>query len=224
MKKYSIKLLFILILLVLCIELFIALIVRNSINIFKFKDIGKMEEVYYYPFEDLIYSNGSYKEVSANFNIVEECNYILKGKSTGVREVLQGAIKTEIEILDQFKGTIEKKYIEIYEPISISNHAFNAIFSFDGYSFLQEDKEYLFCLQGDIEGIYMYTTPMLSKFPVIYNTSDFLVINHDEFFSNEQYYNDYTGYEQLFISNDDFIIYQNVYKELMHLYNADKNT
>ena len=212
------------ILFVLCIELFIALIVRSSIHSFEYEDINKMEVVYYYPFEDLIYSNGSFKEINDNFNIIDECNYILSGRVTGKREVLQGAIKTQIEILDQLKGTIEEKYIEIYEPISISNHAFNALFSFDGYSFLQEDKEYLFCLQDDIEGIYMYTTPMLSKFPIVYNASDYLVVTHDEFFNTEQYYNDYTGYEQLFISNDNFIMYQTVYKELMHLYNTNKGT
>src|SRR5674536_306024 len=102
------------------ISLIAAIVVRLSISKFEYDDISRSAgKLIYYPYTEIEYSN-SFKDVSTIEDTSTLCKYIVKGKATGHREVLEGAILTEIKVIDVLQGNINKKTIYIYEPISIN--------------------------------------------------------------------------------------------------------
>lgn len=203
---------------ILVISLCIALSVRKSVYVFKYENIKQIsEEAYYYPFQDLALTNGYYEEVSNDFHPIEKSNHILIGKATGNRNVLEGTIVTEIEVISNLKGQIDSGYIFIYEPIEIVDGEIKTISSYDGYNLIHNDKEYIFCLSDSIKGAYMYTTPKYAKFPYKHSEADFKVVNVSTFSEEETFYDSYMGYEQLFESKADFDKYLNIYEQLLQL-------
>jgi len=46
-------------------------------------------------------------------------DYVIRGKITGKREVLQGTVKTEIEVIEEIKGSNHDSIIYVYEPMDI---------------------------------------------------------------------------------------------------------
>jgi len=54
-----------------------------------------------------------------NINMLLKSDYVIRGKITGKREVLQGTVKTEIEVIEEIKGSNHDSIIYVYEPMDI---------------------------------------------------------------------------------------------------------
>lgn len=197
------------------VSIVIALIVRTTIKEFTFEDIAT-EEYLYDPYIDVEYSNGAFQEVTPDFNVVDESEYILKVQVTGSRELLEGTVKTQIEILDVMKGTLAEKAGDLYEPIDISMMGYhNSISSFGGYNLLKEGKEYIICVTYSPKlQAFMYVTPMLGKFPKSYDENDYLVIQKTDDKESQLKYQDYNEYEQLFETQEMKELYFKTYESL----------
>ena len=209
------------IILLLSIGIVSAVYVRNSIYQFTldtFKDLTPT--MTYRPYEDIKYSNGSFLEVNDSLDIIDKCQYIIVGKITSEREVLSGAIKTKVEVLKTLKGDVNANQIYIYEPIDISL-TINHVFTYEGYNLLQSDKEYILCLSNTIEGVYMFTTPLLAKFPLNHNSEDFLIISEKELEEKSEYIN-YENYEQLFPTKERYNLYLSTYNKLHKLLDSSQ--
>jgi hypothetical protein len=212
--------------------LLVAIIVRISISKFEYEDILSLsDQMIYYPYIDIKYSNGVFEDVSKVEDSSTLYKYILRGKATGQREVLVGAILTEIEVTDVLRGDIDDKIINIYEPISIDNSDANTITTFEGYNFIKNNREYIFALYDlntDYHNIYtkgksaifMYTTPFYGKFPLEYETKDFAVFSESGFDKSAfKYYSGFSNYEQIFRSEEQKSKYFNEYKKLLKFIN-----
>lgn len=122
--------------------LFIGIVIRNSITECKFNSINhQCKSFTYYPYESVEYSNGTYLDIDGIKNTDSIYNYIVKGRSTGHRKVLEGAVLTEIQVDDVLKGNVSNRKIKIYEPIDLQA---NMVATFDGYNFIKDNKEYIF--------------------------------------------------------------------------------
>ncbi|MCY6959657.1 hypothetical protein [Clostridium brassicae] len=198
----------------LSICLIISIGVRLSISKFEYNDIFNLSNTMtYYPYTEIEYSSGSFKDVSSVKDTNSLYKFIVKGKTTSHREVLSGAVLTEITVLDVLKGNIDSKNIYIYEPIAIHNNNNVAMLStFEGYNFIKDDKTYIFCL-NELEkkyyniytkgkkNIFMYSTPFYGKFPLKYNSNDFAIIDEKEFTTEPfKIYKNFINYEQIFSS------------------------
>ena len=195
----------------------VAFFVRKSIYIYTFDQIVKdASKLSFVPYEDVLFSNGTFDEVTDTYNVIQASVLIIEGKVTNNRQVLKGAIKTEIEIMKVMKGQINQSTLQVYEPINISMRA-SYISTYDGYNMLKEGKSYYLCLSNVVDGVYMFTTPMLAKFPVTYEEADFQIISSDVFTQQKTYYNKYMDYEQLFSSEVTYKKYNETYEELVEL-------
>jgi hypothetical protein len=147
MVRISNKMFYLLVSGILIVCILLALIVRFTIKEFQFERIV-IDDYIYQPYHNIKYSNGIFMEVADSMNIMDESDYILKVRITGVRDVLQGAVRTEIEILDSLKGDFEKGIAYVYEPMAIDNYGVNKMVStFGGYNFLKEKKDYILCVR-----------------------------------------------------------------------------
>lgn len=228
--KIKNKLFFSIIAISISISLIVAIIVRLSISKFEYEDIFKSaDKMSYYPYTKIEYS-GVFKDVSEKEDTSRLYKYIVKGKATGHREVLEGAILTEIEVTDVLKGDIDKKSIYIYEPISIDSSAdITMLTTFAGYNFIKDNKEYIFCLcnlDKDYYNIYtkgkknifMYTTPFLGKFPLKYKAEDFAVISENDFLNEtSKKYKEFINYEQIFSSEETKNKYFEEYNKMLKI-------
>jgi len=211
------------------ISLIAAIIVRLSISKFEYADIPSLaSKITYYPYTEIEYS-GSFKDVSATKDTSTLYKYIVKGKATGHKEILKGAVLTEIEVNNVLQGAINSKYIYIYEPISIDISNVSMLTTFEGYNFIKDNKEYIFCLcdlNKDYYNIYtkgkknifMYTTPFYGKFPLKYKSEDFAVISENDFVVEPfKYYNEFSHYEQIFSSQKTKNKYFKEYNRLLKI-------
>lgn len=192
-----------------------AFIVNNSIYEFKVENLNDMNNLYYYPFQDVMYSNGTFTEITDTLDIISQSSNIIVGKATGKSEVLQGAINTEIQILSQKKGNIKEDFIQIYEPLNIycRKDMNGVIITYGGYTKIQEGREYIFCLQEGEDGVYMFLTPMLAKFPVQFNENNFYIDKEKQFDKNQDY-RSYEHYDQLFETEQQWEYYQKIYEKI----------
>ncbi|MCB2313790.1 hypothetical protein LGL55_21945 [Clostridium tagluense] len=211
------------------ISLIAAIVVRLSISKFEYPDIPRLaSKIIYYPYVEIEFS-GSFKDVRATKDTSTLYKYIVKGKATGHREILKGAVLTEIEVNNVLQGSINSKYIYIYEPIDISIAKVSMLSTFEGYNFIKYNKEYIFCL-CDLDkkyyniftkgkkNIFMYTTPFFGKFPLKYKPQDFAVISEKDFLVKPfKYYNEYSHYEQIFSSEKTKNKYFKEYNRLLKL-------
>ncbi|WP_455716350.1 hypothetical protein [Anaerosporobacter sp.] len=200
----------------LSIGICVALYVRNSIYPFTYDTLKELSPTLsYHPYEDVMYSNGSFLEMSDSLDIIDKSKYIVIGKVPTEREILSGAIKTKIEIIKTLKGNLNTNEIYIYEPfdISLTN---NCIFTYEGYNILQSDKEYILCLSDTIKGVFMFTTPSLAKFPLDYDSDDFLIVTQNEL-DEDSIYKNYENYEQLFSTEESYQSYLKTYNKLLKL-------
>ena len=96
----------------------------------------------------------------------------------------------------------------MYEPVDLQE---NIVCTFEGYNFIKNNKEYIFCLTDLKKGvdnydennikIYNYATPFYGRFPVEYKESDYKV--YVENTSKEpKAYNEFRNCEQAFSSED----------------------
>ncbi|MBU3216870.1 hypothetical protein LL033_14945 [Clostridium estertheticum] len=227
--KITNKLFLIIMTISISISLIAAIVVRLSISKFEYTDIPSLaSKIIYYPYEEVEYSD-AFKDVSATKDTSTLYKYIVKGKATGHREILKGAVLTEIEVNNVLQGSINSKYIYIYEPIDISIAKVSMLSTFEGYNFIKYNKEYIFCLcdlNKDYYNIYtkgkknifMYTTPFYGKFPLKYKPEDFVVISEDDFMVEpSKYYNEYSHYEQIFSSEKTKNKYFKEYNRLMKI-------
>lgn len=206
----------------LCIIL--GIFVRESITEFKFEKINDIAESYsYHPYNSVEYSNGIYVDIDNIQNTNSIYKYIIKGKSTGKRKVVEQSTLTEIQVDTVLKGDINDKIIKIYEPIGFQG---NAISTFDGYNFIQDDKEYIFCLTDLKDGvknhdennirIYTYSTPFYGKFPINYTDSDFKIYSKSKDEKPDKYI-EFKNIEQVFSSEDRKNLYFQEYYKLINL-------
>ncbi len=204
--------------------LILGLVIRRSITEFKFENISTTYiSSQYYPYNSVEYSNGTYIDIDEIKDIDSLYKVIVKGKCVGDRKVLEGAVLTEVQVDKVLKGDIIGDKINIYEPIGLQG---NIVTTFEGYNFLKENKEYIFCLTDLKEGmknydennikIYNYVTPFYGKFPIEYKESDFKVYvkNEDE---KAKEYNEFQSLEQVFSSEDRKKLYLQEYNRLMKL-------
>lgn len=200
--------------------LVVTMIVRTSITKFEFKDIfNRASTLQYYPYTDVKFSNGSFVDVDTVENTNSIYKYIVRGKTTGKRKVLYGTILTEIKVLQVLKGDIKSKIIYIYEPIAIEN---KSIWTFEGYNFIKENKEYIFCVTDlknkKEKNTYIYSTPLCGKFPLEYKDTDFQVFSEDSVSGkSSEIYSKFSGYEQIFISKEKKKKYLSEYNKMMKL-------
>lgn len=203
---------------------FLGILIRGSITEFKFEKINDISNsLSYYPYNSVEYSNGTYMDIDEIKNTDSIYKYIVRGRCTGDRKVLEGAVLTEVQVDEVLKGEISGEKIRIYEPIGLQG---NTISTFDGYNFIKEDKEYIFCLTDLKDGvknydennikIYNYSTPFYGKFPIEYKESDFKIYvkNKDE---KAEKYNEFQSFEQVFLSEDRKNLYLQEYNRLMKL-------
>lgn len=207
------------IILLLSIGFCLAVYVRSTIYKFTYDTLKELSlTLSYHPYEDVIYSNGSFLDMTDSKDVIDKSQYIIIGKITTEREILSGAIKTKVDVLKTLKGNLNISQINIYEPLDISLIN-NCIFTYDGYNLLQSGKEYILCLNDSIKDVFMFTTPLLAKFPLDYNPEDFFIISQDRIEENSKYTN-YENYEQLFSSEDSFNLYLITYNKLLKLSNS----
>lgn len=206
-----------------------AIVVRLSISKFEYDDISKLSDnMVYCPYTDIEFSSGSFKDVNTIQDTSTLYKYIVKGKATGHKEVLEGAILTEVEVIDVLQGNITSKSIYIYEPVLITPEL-PMLTTFEGYNFIKDKKEYIFCLcdlnkdyynvytKGK-KNIYMYTTPFFGKFPLKYSSEDFTVVNEKDFTTKPfKFYSDFRKYEQIFSSEEKKNKYFEEYNRLLKL-------
>ncbi|MBU5591639.1 hypothetical protein KQI89_07660 [Clostridium sp. MSJ-4] len=202
----------------------IGIIVRFSITEFKFDSINnKCNSFAYCPYDDIEYSNGTYINVDEAKNTDSIYKYIVKGRCVGNRKVLEDAVLTEVQVDKVLKGDISGGRIKIYEPVGLQG---NTVSTFEGYNFIKDNKDYIFCLTDLKEGvknydennikIYNYSTPFYGKFPIEYKDSDFIVyIKGDR--EKPKEYNEFQNSEQVFSSNDKRNLYFDEYNRLMNL-------
>ena len=202
----------------------IGIIVRFSITEFKFDSINnKCNSFAYSPYDDIEYSNGTYISVDEVKNTDSIYKYIVKGRCVGNRRVLEDAVLTEVQVDKVLKGDISGGRIKIYEPVGLQG---NTVSTFEGYNFIKDNKDYIFCLTDLKEGvknydennikIYNYSTPFYGKFPIEYKDNDFIVyIKGDR--EKPKEYNEFQNSEQVFSSNDKRNLYFDEYNRLMKL-------
>ncbi|WP_294349708.1 hypothetical protein [uncultured Clostridium sp.] len=210
-----------------CICAILGLFIRSSIKKFEFSDLKNIDdECLYNPFNDTEYSNGTYPNVKEINNLDSIYKYIVIGKTSGNREVLEGAVLTEIEVSKVLKGEVKGEKIKVYEPVDIVN---NMICSFDGYNLLKENKEYILCLNDLKEGVkeydenkiklYNYSSTFFGKFPLKYTDDEFKVTNTSADSKEMLKYGRYKNCEQVFQNEVNKKIYLNEYNRLLNLYN-----
>lgn len=205
---------------IMIIAVILSMFVRRSITVYEFSDIIKnSHELEYTPFLDPLYSNGSFVDNTDNFKIIEDSDYIVIGSAADNREVLEDAVKTRIIIKSVLKGEINEKILDIYEPVAIRNNFYKLCLTYNGYNFIQDGRNYIFCLKKLENNVYMYVTPLYGKFPLNYDEKDFLVVDNRMFDFQEIFYDELMQYEQLFASEDSYLDYVNKYKELMEFMN-----
>ncbi|WP_143315516.1 hypothetical protein [Clostridium sp. HBUAS56017] len=226
------NLFYIIIFLIILICIISSLILRSSIIKYDYnRFLSERNQYLYHPYKDLKSSSGVFSDIT-NENYIDMNNfsdYIVKGVSTGEHEILEGAVLTQIRITKVIKGNIDKETIYIYEPISVkmAKNSFRFLSSILGYNFIKDGQEYLFCI-NDFSNIkqhvytekeknsYIYKSPLLAKFPMKYNDSDFKIINEDEFNKNNNY-NEYNSYEQIFSSEKNKELYFKCREQLMQM-------
>lgn len=199
------KTFFLSIIILLFISFIMAMIVRNSVWTFEYKDIfNNCNNIIYYPYTNIEYSNNSFVNVSSIENGENLYKYIVKGKTTGKREVLMGTVVTEIEVIEVYSGNINNKLINIYEPIAVDSLDIYYLSTFEGCNFIKDNKEYILGLvDSNTEGIYMYATPFWGKFPIGYSKDDFKIVDKGIFDDgNEAKYSSYKDFEQIFESDE----------------------
>lgn len=208
----------------LCILLGIA--IRFSITEFKLENINNICGVYpYYPYDSVEYSNGTYPDIGEIKDTDSIYKYIVKGRCTGNRKALHDSVLTEIQVDDVLKGNVSNKKIKIYEPIGLQG---NMISTFEGYNFIKDNKEYIFCLTDLKKGvknhdennikIYNYSTLFYGKFPVEYKESDFKIYIDNGGKENKKF-NEFKDSEQVFSSEDRKKLYLQERSRLMKLLN-----
>lgn len=206
----------------LCILLGIA--IRFSITEFKLKNISQVCSSYLYcPYNPVEYSNGTYPDIAEIKDADSIYKYIVKGRCTGNRKVLDDAVLTEIQVDDVLKGNVGNKKIKIYEPIGLGS---NTISTFEGYNFIKDHKEYIFCLTDLKKGvknhdennikIYNYSILFYGKFPVEYKESDFKVYDDDKGRAIKKF-NEFQDCEQVFLSEDRKKLYLRERSRLMKI-------
>jgi len=214
MKTITNRMFILIIAITIIICILLGVISRASISIYQFEDLTKNASSYrYYLYEDPEYANVFlYDYDLRSINMLEESDYIIRGKITGEREVLQGTLKTEIEVIEEIKGTYRDSIIYVYEPIDIGS---NMIITYDGYNFLKEDREYILCLSNlSEESAFLYVTPMLAKFPLNYSEDEFPILSLYEYEEREVYYNEFINAEQVFKTKEEKILYFEHYQIL----------
>ncbi|MBE6088246.1 MAG: hypothetical protein E7206_09435 [Clostridium beijerinckii] len=235
MKFKSEKNLFYLIIfLIICIGIISSLILRSSIINYDYnKFLSEKNQYSYYPYKDLRYSGGVFTDISDenNIDMSNFSDYIVEGVATGEHEILDSAVLTQIKITKVIKGNINKESIYIYEPVSIEiggNHS-KQLESMLGYNLIKNDEEYIFCI-NDFSNIadhaytdkeknsYIYKNPFLGKFPIKNDSSDFRIVEENEFDNNINY-NEYANYEQIFSSKKSMDTYFKCKEQLMQIIN-----
>ncbi len=219
------KVFFTIIISVISISIAFGLVVRGSIKEYKYNDIFDNSKSYsYYPYDSVEYSNGTYIDIDKIEDIDSSYKYIIKGKSLKQRRVLDGAVLTEIQVCDVLKGDISSDRIEIYEPMTVKGEFLS---TFDGYNFIKDEKEYIFCLTDLKDGvknisednikIYNYATPFYGKFPIEYEESEFKVYIKDDK-APARMYNEFEGVEQVFSSENRKQLYFKEYNRLIKMF------
>jgi len=198
---------------IICIVL--GVISRMSISTYQYEEAIKNADSYHF----YLYENPEFANVFLydydleSIDMLEESDYIIRGKITGKREVMQGTVKTEIEVVEEMKGSCRESIIYVYEPIDITLNDSHMILSYDGYNFLKEDREYILCLAKSAEeGAFLYVTPMFAKFPLNYSEDEFPILSFHESEERDVYYSEFVNAEQIFKTGEEkefyFVHYQ----------------